>query len=73
MRCAKGETMNETTLHPAVSILCKLGSIAVHAEEMLSESGHDYDRIALRSLLQDEEVQTWLTEMANQAFVPRKR
>ena len=60
-------------MQPSVALLCKLGSIAVHAEELLSPSGHDADRAALNTLLTDAEVVTWLAEMDASAMVPKKR
>jgi hypothetical protein len=56
---------------PTLSLLVKLGSIAVHAEELLSPKGHPVDKIALQSLLTDPEVKQWLKDMG--AFMPVKR
>ena len=58
-------------LKPAPSLLCKLGSIIVHAEEMLSEDGHVYDRVAMLSVLSDVEVKEWLKSMG--PMIPLKR
>lgn len=58
-------------LHPSVSLLSKLGSIAVHADELTSASGHHNDAIALRGLLADSEVNRWLEAMG--AFIPVDR
>ena len=58
-------------LNPTPSLLCKLGSLAVHVDEMAD--GHAFDRAAVQSLLEDEEVQQWLKEMDQLALVPRKR
>lgn len=63
--------MNE--LAPPVTVLVKLGSIAVHADEMLSPGGHDFDRVALQGLLSDPEVIEWLAGMDRKAMVPKKR
>jgi hypothetical protein len=60
-------------LNPSVALLVKLGSIIVHAEELLSPGGHHYDSIALRQLIEDEEVKTWLIAMDKMAFLPKKR
>ena len=60
-------------LKPNASLLVKLGSIAVHAEELTSPTGHHYDGVALQSLLDDQEVKTWLSEMDKMAFLPKKR
>lgn len=56
---------------PSTPLLCKLGSIAVHAEELLSPDGHAFDKTALDSLLQDAEVKNWIKAMG--AMLPRKR
>lgn len=61
------------TLKPSATLLCKLGSIAVHAEEFLSPKGHHFDKHALESLLEDAEVKTWLAEMDKLALIPKKR
>lgn len=58
---------------PPISLLCKLASIAVHADEFLSPDGHDFDRDALQSALADPEVKEWLAEMSKAALAPRKR
>ncbi len=60
-------------LEPPASVLSKLGSIAVHAEELFSKDGHNFDKIALQSLIEDEEVQVWLFSMTELAMLPVKR
>lgn len=64
--------MNETE-KPGLALLVKLASIAVHVEEMLSPSGHYFDRGALQGLLDDSEVRIWLAEMGKKGFLPVKR
>jgi len=59
--------------HPDVKLLVKLGSIAVHVEEMLSPLGHHFDRTALEQLLKDPEVREWIERMDNMAMLPKKR
>lgn len=59
--------------HPSMSLLVKLGSIAVHTEEMLSPSGHGFDKIAIQQLLDDVEVKQWLNAMDKLALLPQKR
>jgi hypothetical protein len=49
-----------TPLEPSASLLVKLGSIAVHAEEILSPNRHQFDLSALQTLLDDAEVKEWL-------------
>lgn len=58
---------------PPISLLCKLGSIAVHAEEFLSEDRHEFDLVALRQLLADSDVKAWLRDMDRLAMLPKKR
>jgi hypothetical protein len=60
-------------LQPNPTVLIKLGSIAVHMDEMLSEKGHAFDVETIRALLNDEEVKDWLAEMDKLALLPRKR
>ncbi|HEY7233887.1 MAG TPA: hypothetical protein VH539_07040 [Gemmatimonadaceae bacterium] len=60
-------------LEPDAALLAKLGSIAVHAEELLSPLGHDFDRRALVALLSDAAVVAWLAAMREKALVPEKR
>lgn len=56
---------------PPLTLLSKLGSIAIHAEEMLSPKGHEFARIALEGLLKDAEVLEWLKQM--KVYLPVKR
>jgi hypothetical protein len=57
-------------LSPPLSVLCKLGSIAVHAGEWLSLGGHQFDVAAFKAILQDPEVKEWIAEMNKQALLP---
>lgn len=61
------------SLNPPLSVLTKLGSIAVHVEEMLSPNGHHFDRLALESLMSDPEVEDWMKDMRKMALLPVKR
>lgn len=64
--------MNDTTAgRPSLSLLVKLGSIAIHVEELLSPEGHVFDKAALQTLLDDQEVRQWISSMG--AFLPVKR
>ncbi len=65
--------MKKLDLRAPMSLLCKLGSIAVHADEMLSPGGHEFDRVALMGLLKDQEVVAWLESMGKMAMIPKKR
>ena len=60
-------------LKPGAALLCKLASIAVHADEMLSDDGHSFDRAALLSAINDPEVVAWIKQMTDAALAPRKR
>src|SRR5690606_26867268 len=59
---AGGEAMSDP-LKPTPALLAKLGSIAVHADELLSDDGHVFDRHALKTLLAQDDVQEWLADM----------
>lgn len=60
-------------LKPSASVLVKLGSIAVHIDEMLSLTGHKFDRFALETVLYDPEIKEWLASMDKLAMLPKKR
>ena len=60
-------------LKPSPALLVKLGSIAVHVEEMLSPGGHDFDMIALQELLKDPEYAEWRKQMDAMAMLPLMR
>lgn len=60
-------------LRIGVSMAVKLGSIAVHAQELLSPKRHEVDVAALRTLLEDQEVTQWLDAMSKMAFLPVRR
>jgi hypothetical protein len=60
-------------LSPPTSLLCKLGSIAVHVQEATGPGGHPFDSTAASVLLDDPEVVAWLAEMDRLALIPRRR
>lgn len=60
-------------LHPSIQVLIALGSIAIHAEESLSNKGHFLDIVALKSALQAPELQEWFAQMNKMALLPLKR
>jgi len=62
-----------TIFEPDKALLIKLGSIAIHAEEVLSENVHPFDIETLKALLNDKNVKEWLSEMNKLALLPRKR
>ena len=57
--------------NPSLSLLCKLGSIAVHVDEALSAEGHPFDWAATRGLIEDPEVKQWIADMG--AMLPQIR
>lgn len=68
----------DAPLSPSASLLVKLGSIAVHADELLTLTpaamrGHEHDKIAIQQLLRDQEVMQWVEEMHKNAMLPVKR
>lgn len=67
--------MSETPnpLHPPVTVLVKLGSIAVHVEEMFLPGGHKFDQAVTQALLSDPEVKEWIKQMDELALMPKKR
>lgn len=54
-----------------LSLLIKLGSIAVHADEMLSPDGREVDKHTIKDLLSQPDVVQWLKD--NAVMLPRKR
>jgi hypothetical protein len=66
-------TQNANPLKPTASLLCKLGSIVVHVEEMSSAKGHPVDKYAFGTVMNDPEVQDWLAQMRAMAMIPEKR
>ena len=64
---------NDDALKPTIGLLVKLGSLAVHIDELLSAGGHEYDRVAIRSLLSDPDVIEWLKAFNGMGFLPIKR
>ncbi len=67
------KTKKPSCLSPDAATLVKLGSIAVHVDEMLSADGHAFDKIALQQLLMDPAVTSWIKEMTSMAMLPVKR
>jgi hypothetical protein len=64
-------TKRPDPLKPSVSLLSKLGSIVVHADEATSAGRHEFDIVAIKSLLDNPEVKEWITAMG--VFMPVKR
>ena len=55
----------------SLSLLVKLGSIAVHADELISADGRQLDKGVIEGLLQDPEVKKWIASMG--PLLPVKR
>jgi hypothetical protein len=62
-----------SALKPSAGLLAKLGSIAVHTDELLGPSSSVFDTEALRALLDDPELKAWLEAMDAMAMLPLKR
>ena len=60
-------------LHPPLSLLVKLGSALVHADEFMSPGGHKFDKAALDTVANDVEVEEWLKAMDSMGFLPKRR
>lgn len=58
---------------PSTQLLIKLGSIITHYEEWTSKKGHEFDKVAIDSLMADEDVKEWLKQMDAMALLPHKR
>ena len=58
-------------LKPSLALLSKLGSIVVHADEIISPGSHSFDVAAIRTLLEDAEVRQWIRDMG--VYMPVKR
>lgn len=54
-------------LIPTTTLLTKLGSAIVHAEEMIGKDAHDFDIETFLSLVDDSEVKAWMEEMDDAA------
>lgn len=64
---------NMDPFKPNLSLLVKLGSALVHADELVSPKGHAFDREALLTCLRDPEVVAWIDAMNQLAMLPVKR
>lgn len=56
-----------------LALAVKLASLAVHADELLSPAGHEFDRAALAGLLQDPEVAAFVEALEAAGLTPRRR
>lgn len=62
-----------TPLQPSASLLSKLGSALVHAEELTEPGAHSFDLEAFKRLADDPEVIEWVEQMSALALLPVKR
>lgn len=60
-------------LHPSTTLLVKLGSALVHAEELTEPGTHPFDLNTFKSLAADPEVVEWREAMDKLALLPVKR
>ena len=65
--------MNDPLTNLTPSLLTKLGSVVVHIEEFFSTEGKPVDKAAIESLIDDNEIQSWLEEMDKLSLLPKKR
>lgn len=56
-----------------VTLAAKLAAVVVHTDEMLSADGHPFDKAALKTVLEDEEVAKWLRDVGPLAPVKRRK
>ena len=70
---ASGSSPSSDPLAPSAGLLCKLGSLIVHADEGSSKNAHQADVDAFLALLVDPEVQEWLAAMRALSLLPVKR
>lgn len=63
------EIDNALLLTPQLA--ARIAAVIVHADEMLSENGHPFDREALLQCLADPMVQDWVRRCG--PLAPRKR
>lgn len=60
----------EAFLHPDLTTLMKLGSLARHVEEALGDGRHELDVAAMKGLLADPDLQAWLANGDALALLP---
>lgn len=73
-RALEGETgMKNDTMKPSVTVLIKIGSAMIHAEELIETKfkNADFDISAFNAVAQDPEVVAWVKAMG--PMLPRKR
>ena len=65
--------MHKDALKPTPQLLIKIGSLITHYQELNSPDGHELDQATITALEADEDVQQWLKQMDDNAFLPKKR
>jgi hypothetical protein len=73
MTAPRPKTVTLDPLKPSSTLLVKLGSMIVHAEELAAYGRHPVDWVALDTLRKDPEVVAWLAAMSKLALLPVKR
>lgn len=65
--------MKTDPFKPSKMLVIKLGALAVHADEIVETHGAnlDFDGPAVRTLIDDPEMQRWIKDMG--VFLPLKR
>lgn len=56
-----------------LSLIVKLASIIVHADEATSPNGHELDRQTIQALLTDPDVAELMETLNNMGLLPLKR
>ena len=60
-------------MEPPATLLVKLGSALVHAQELTEPGAHHLDLEAFKGICADPEVVAWLEAMGALALLPVKR
>lgn len=60
-----------TITTPNLRVLIRLASIAVAARELMPPRGHEVDAVALKALLDDDEVVAYLRLLDAASLLPR--
>jgi hypothetical protein len=58
---------------PSLSLVVKLGSLVVHAQEFMEPGGHPFDKTTFETEIQDPEVKAWIDKATKMGFLPQKR
>ena len=55
------------------ALASKIASVIVHADEMFSEDGHYFDKIALQQAVSDPEIKAWIKSLGPLAPLKRRK